>query len=429
MFSQIIYLINIISIFELINWFIYLFNYINILNPRFLYFKNKDTQKIIKRIDKLSNVEIEYLIKGSIVYDKINHNYINSEDIDITKLTIKEMTNIIGYTLFGIDIENITSSSKFILIQNLIKKIENILDIKFSVLEEDKYLYRKWGRTHIQFNFRPLIMQIPIRIIINVIHYYMIFKLKFKYSSYDKNKVAFLYNISDPDKKTLLFIHGFGFAYIPYIEILLELYKHYNIIIIILPNISSYTYYDELYQKYFPSMNDLNDNIYSFLEKNNVKDLLLLSHSFGTYVTQILRKDSRSTIFSKIIMVDPIIFWSGCFKMILYADNPVYRKYPLYSNIFDNMINFLIYQCIYIKYVCHRVMFGPDFWLYSGKELENTNVKLIFHKYDYVLNAELLYNKVKDNVKCYYFENEDATHGTILTDISYFNELKDIIDS
>jgi hypothetical protein len=168
MFSQIIYLINVLSIFELINWFIYLFNYINILNPRFLYFKNKDTQKIIKRIDKLSNIEIEYLIKGSIVYDKINHKYVNSEDIDITKLTIKEMTNIIGFTLFGIDIENITSSSKFILIQNLIKKIENILEIKFSVLEEDKYLYRKWGRNHIQFNFRPLIMQIPIRIAINV---------------------------------------------------------------------------------------------------------------------------------------------------------------------------------------------------------------------------------------------------------------------
>lgn len=429
MFSQIIYLINILSIFELINWFIYLFNYINILNPRFLYFKNKDTHKIIKRIDKLSNIEIEYLIKGSIVYDKINHKYVNSEDIDITKLTIKEITNVIGFTLFGIDIENITSSSKFILIQNLIKKIENILEIKFSVLEEDKYLYRRWGSNHIQFNFRPLIMQIPIRIAINVIHYYMIFKLKFKYNSYDKNKVAFLYNINDPNKKTILFIHGFGFAYIPYIKILLELHKHYNIIIIILPNISSYTYYDELYQKYFPSINDLNDNIYSFLEKNNVKDLLLLSHSFGTYITQILRKDPRSSVFSKIIMVDPIIFWSGCFKMILYAENPVYRKYPLYCNIFDNMINFLIYQCIYIKYVCHRVMYGPDFWIYSGTELEDTNIKLIFHKNDYVLNAELLYNKVKDNVKCYLFENEDATHGTILTDISYFDKLKDIIDS
>jgi hypothetical protein len=128
-------------------------------------------------------------------------------------------------------------------------------------------------------------------------------------------------------------------------------------------------------------------------------------------------------------MVDPVIFWSGCFKMILYAENPVYRKYPLYCNIFDNMINFLIYQCIYIKYVCHRVMYGPDFWIYSGKELEDTNIKLIFHKNDYVLNAELLYNKVKDNVKCYLFENEDATHGTILTDISYFDKLKDIIDS
>ncbi len=47
---------------ELVNWIVYLVIYINILTPRYLYLKNKDTEKIIKRIDKLSKNELEFVI-------------------------------------------------------------------------------------------------------------------------------------------------------------------------------------------------------------------------------------------------------------------------------------------------------------------------------------------------------------------------------
>ncbi len=64
MFDQITLVIKYLMIIELINWFIYFFIYINIITPRFIYYKNKDRENIINRIEKLTKDEIEYVLKG-----------------------------------------------------------------------------------------------------------------------------------------------------------------------------------------------------------------------------------------------------------------------------------------------------------------------------------------------------------------------------
>lgn len=429
MLEELIYFLKYWSILELINWFIYLYIYINLISPKFMYYKNKDTEKIIQRINKLSKTELEYILKGSIAYDKINHLSIDTLNFNLEDLSKKEVINMIGFTLFGINIEKIYSSSKFKLIYNLLEKIEKKLNYNFKTNSNDRYLYKGWGLNYIKFNFRPLFIQVPLRIIINCIHYWFVYKLNFKYEINKNNKLSFLYKNNDSNKKTIFFIHGFGFGYIPYIQTLLELNKTYNLIIIILPNISSYTYYDDINYTYFPPLNDIKNSIYNFLEENNFNNIILLSHSFGTYITQILRTDSRSSIFNKIILVDPIIFWVGCFKMTLHVNNPLVRRYPYYQYIIDNAINFLIYQCIYLKYVCFRVMFGPDFWIYDASELLNTNVTIILEKGDYVIPAELLYNKIKNYVKCYYIDDDDALHGSIIIEKNYINKLIEIIEN
>ena len=43
----------------------------------------------------------------------------------------------------------------------------------------------------------------------------------------------------------------------------------------------------------------------------------------------------------------------------------------LTTYLIDNIISFMIYQCLYLKYVCFRVMFGPDFWVYDVDEISN----------------------------------------------------------
>jgi hypothetical protein len=416
-------------LFELINWFIYLIIYTNILTPRYLFLKNKDTEKIIKRMDKLSKTELEYLLKCCIIYNKDKHQDITDiEQIDITNITINEITNIIGYSVFGIDINEIKTHSKYNEIIGVVKKIEKILEIKFKTELKDKYLYRRWGSDFIEFNFRPLFLQILIRILVNFSHYYFTLKLKFKYHVCEKTKISYLYKLNDPNKKTLFFIHGFGLGYIPYYKIILELEKKYNLVLIVLPNISAYRFYDEIMYMYFPTLSNIKESIYSFLNSQNITECTLLSHSFGTYIARILEQDSRSIIFKDIIMVDPIIFWIGCFKMSIYVANPTIRKNSIIEYFIDNVTNFLIYKCIYHKYICFRVMFGPDFWIYNSSDLIGSKIIMLLEKGDYIIPAELIYNKIKDKIKCYYIDDDNAVHGTIMMDSKYIQRTLDILE-
>ena len=422
-------------ILEFINWITYLLMYINIISPKFLKYKENDTMKIVERIDKLNKSEIEHIIGGCVIYDKITHSNIDYNNFDISKMSKIEIINLIGYSLFALEIKDIYTSSKLNIIINLIKKIENKLGYEFLKDDLDRYLYRIWGSNFIKFSFRPLIFQIPLKIFINVIHILFTHYLGYKWEQY--NQIGFLSKPINPNKKNLIFIHGLGFGYTPYYQLLMELDKKYNLIIVVLPNISGYSMYDKFsdlgsYFDYFPKIHQLSDTFYSFLEFKKIDNTMILAHSFGTYITQILRKDkdrkNRNVVFDKMILVDPIIFWIGCFKMSLHVENPFIKKYPLYLFIIENYIAFMIYQCLYLKYVCFRVMFGPDFWIYDINELADKNITIILEKGDYIIPAELLYNKINGNIKCHYFDSENMYHGSILREKKYASELIKIID-
>ncbi len=417
------------SIMELINWMIYLYMYMKIINPIFLCLNKQDINKIINRIDKLNKNEIEHVIKGSIMYDKQTHAIINPDDLNIKKLSKKEIINLLGYSLFGIEQDEIYQSNEIEKIYRLMLKIESILKYEFSSSNINRYLYRSWGRDFIKFNFRPLLFQIPIRLIINFIHYYMIFIMKFKYKVNKKSKIGYLYKDRDLNKKDLIFIHGFGFGYIPYIRRLSTLNKQFNLVIMILPNISSYTYYDDIHYGYFPSHNLIKDSFYEFMNFIQVTNINILSHSFGTYITQIIRNDTRNNIIDKIILVDPIIFWIGCFKMSLYIDKIPQRGTSTSTILwmFEILINYLIYRCLYLRYICYRVMFGPDFLIYDSAELEDKNIMIVLEYNDKVIPSDILYEKIKNKRISYYYLN-NAEHGSVFLSSNFDDTFKNIIN-
>jgi len=426
--QNILFFFKIWLFIELINWIRYLVIYIKIISPKFMKYKEIDTIKIIERIDKLTKEELEHVIGGCVIYDKLNHTDVDPTKLDISLLSKIEIINLIGYSLFAIEVQDIYTSSKFELILKLINKIEEKLGYVFAMNDTDRYLYRKWGSNFIKFSFRPVIIQIPIVIIVNAIHILFTVYLGFKWEQ--NNKIGFLHRENkDPNKKNLIFIHGLGVGYIPYFQTMIELDKKYNLIILVLPNISSYNYYDDINYIYFPPLSQISNTFYNFLESKNIKDPIILAHSFGTYITQIIRKDTRNINLSKVILVDPIIFWIGCFKMSLHVENPFIKKYPIYVYLIDNLLAFMIYQCLYLKYVCFRVMFGPDFWIYDANELNGTNISIVLEKGDYIIPAELIYEKIKNNVKCYYFDSDDMAHGSILMELKYINKLIEIIDN
>jgi hypothetical protein len=413
-------------IMELINWMIYLFMYMKIIDPVLLCLNKQDINKIINRIDKLNKSEIEHIIKGSIIYDKQTHENINPTEFDIKNLSKKEIINLLGYSLFGISQDEIYQSPEIDKIYRLMIKIESILKYEFSSSNTNRYLYRTWGRDFINFNFRPLIFQIPIRLMMNFFHYYMIFIMKFKYKVSPKSKIGYLYKNRDLNKKDLIFIHGFGLGYIPYIRRLLKLDKQFNLVIMILPNISSYTYYDDIHCGYFPPHHLIKDSFYEFMDFIKVKNINILSHSFGTYITQIIRNDTRNNIINKIILVDPIIFWIGCFKMSLYIDKIAQKGTSVISWILEILTNYLIYKCLYLRYICYRVMFGPDFLIYDSTELEGKNIMLVLEYNDQVIPSDILYEKIKNKRISYYYLN-DADHGSVLLSSKFDNIFENII--
>ena len=69
--------------FEFINWLIHFFNYIQIIYPTDFFNKKDVIKKIIKRIHYLSKEEIEYIIKYSILYNKMKHTQIVIDNFDI----------------------------------------------------------------------------------------------------------------------------------------------------------------------------------------------------------------------------------------------------------------------------------------------------------------------------------------------------------
>jgi hypothetical protein len=412
---------------ESINWIIYLVMYMKIINPNSLYYNKDDINKVIKKIDKLNKYEIEHIIKGSIIYDKYNHKKIDPSNFDIKDLSKKEVFYLIGYALFGIEKKKIFASNKLDKIFNLLKKIEKILNFEFKSKDTNRFLFKAWGREFITFHFRPLIFQLPIRVIINLFHYYMIYKLKFKYRICQKSKIGYLYKERNFNKKDLIFIHGFGLGYVPYIRRLKKLNEEFNLIIMILPNISSYTYYDDINCGFFPSHTLIKDSFYDFMNELSIKSINILSHSFGTYITQILRKDKRKDIIDKIILVDPIIFWIGCFKMSLYIDKIAQKGNSFLYWLIEILTNYLIFKCLYLRYICYRVMFGPDFLIYNSSEIENKNILLVLEYEDKVIPADILYNKIKDyNISYYYIKN--AEHGSVLLSSQFDNVFNKIIE-
>jgi pimeloyl-ACP methyl ester carboxylesterase len=396
---------------------------------KYFMFSENNIKNVFNKIKTLQKNEIEHMIINSICYNKLTFANILPKDININNISRTEIINLIKYSLFGLEINQITNDNNYKMINDICNIIETKLDLTFDDNSNDRYIYRKWGSNYINFNFRPLFLQIILKSIINIINYYLRFKIGFNYKNCSKTNISFLYKIDDPSKQTIFFIHGLGFCYIPYMLTLLQLEKKFNLIIIILPSISTYRY-KHFKSFIFPELTDINDCIYDFLKNKKIEDCILLSHSFGTYITQILRKDPRISIFKKIIMIDPIIFWIGCFKMSVHVDNPLVRNGTFFRYMIDKFINYLIYQCIYLKYVCYRIMYGPDFWIIDINELSNTNITLILEKGDYVIPAEILYKNIKNvpNIKYHYIDDEEAVHGSIIIESKYVNQLIDIIN-
>jgi hypothetical protein len=416
----------------------------------------------MNEINNCKKDDIVNIIKASITYEKSNMVKKNYDGLEIENLSLREINNIIKINILCGKYENKV---------NIIREIiENKLDIKFDGTDKmladtsgapsastgysfvdtsgapsastgysfvdqslslksvkdknlNRYIIDDWYSNYFYFSFFPLFLSLIQKIILNSIHYYMMYYLKFNYKICENNSLGILYNNNNKNKKTILFIHGFGFGYFPYINSLLRLHKDYNLIIIILPNISSFLYSKD----YLFDNNKIKNSILNFIKKNKYKKIITLSHSFGTIISNILIKDKKFNMINKNILIDPVYFFTSYYKIKKHAEFPCYNKNNFILYLIDNFINYLIYDSIYLKHICYRYLCGPKDWDFYDNKNYNKSV-FIFHKYDYVIDAESIYNKLKDNSESYLIETDYATHGTVLFNKDMHSQLIEIIE-
>jgi pimeloyl-ACP methyl ester carboxylesterase len=389
---------------EIVNIIFLYYIYIKNNKPKTLNHTKQEVQQIIKEISKLNKDEIEFIFKGCIISHK---NKKSIDDLNINDLDYIEIKNIC-YSLIGDNhIKNIN---------RIVNLIENKIKHKFTHNNKNRFTYAKWYNNEIGLNYKPFLFKIPIVLYYHINHFFM--KNYFNYHISYKTNIHFLYNISK-NKKTILFIHGFGFSYIPYINYLLELDKTYNIVILIIPIISNNTMYN--FNCNFPSDKNLQNTVYEFLLLNEIYKCNIIAHSFGTYISNILLNDDRNYIINKVILFDPIIFSFSYIKSISVIEN-----YKQHTNFFDFLIDYYIFKCFYVKYISYRHIENNNI-IYDFKTIKN-NILIILEENDNVIPIKLIKKElIKYNKN--FIEIPNTYHGQIFFDGKYKNLFFEIVNN
>jgi len=418
---MLLYILQFWLFLELINFCIFIYIYTFKIKPKEHIVKHNAVKNIIDNIKKSTKDELISLINTAIWYNLYDNNI---KDInDLTRYEVILMLyNYIHATNYNPykPLEEYSKKEKedHDYIINLVDIIEKKCNIQFKTNHKNiRYLFFEWGKNFIEFKVRPFFIIFLIRLVTNIIHFIMIKYYKCKYYKCNITGIGYLYSENNNYKKDLLFIHGFGIGYIPYIFKILYLMKRFNVTIMILPEISYYNWYDD-YMIYFPNIKNLQTSFYNYLEFRNIDKINVIAHSFGTYIYKILNDINR---FDKVILVDPIIFWIGSIQLLHHIENP-----DSYSTI-ESFINYFVYNCIHIKYICYRYMWGHDFWIYDTKEIETKNILIVLEENDHVIASNKIYNFIKDKNINYYLL-KDARHTTVFLDNKYNKIFEEIID-
>ena len=395
-------------IIEILSFLYYFYEYVkNILPNKNNNFTIEEQRNVISNISGLNKDELLYVLRECIGYDKTTHDDYNRDKFNINDLSKKEIIKIIKYSILNSDDD--------IYVNDMLEYIENKCDVKFKNNKKDRYICSRWGMNFINFHYRFLIFNILIKIVVNVFHYYMLFLKKYEFYKCNKSNISYLYK-NNNKKENVLFIHGFGIGYIPYIKKINYICEQYNIIILIIPNISGY------YYGMMPNKEIISNSVNNFMNLKNIKEYNILAHSFGTYISQLICQYDIENKIKKIIYIDPIIFWLSFYKMCdfniktKYLENKTYNTY-----LFDILIFYIVNSDIYINNICFREMKAFDFLITEPSK----NSLYVIGKKDYLIEARVLYNKYKDFKNIIFLENTE--HGDVFLSSQYNNFLKEIL--
>jgi len=266
----------------------------------------------------------------------------------------------------------------------------------------------KFGLTPMNYSYRPLIIDFIFITLKNIIFYIL---ECFNFHQYEYNGITYLYYNNNHKTTTVLF-HGFGFGFVPYLRYIFKLKKHTNLIIPVLPNISNMVWYNSYSLitkgKLFPSYQTFRKFLLHLSKHHQINKFNTIAHSFGTIILGIILNCPKvDKIINKRVLLEPACFIDRNYKAYNYMENPSETR-----SLFSKIVNYLIYNDIYVNYVIRRYLFGPEYWLYCD-DIKKDRTLIIVSDCDKLIPSNYIYKKYSEKgVKCVL--NQCSNHADML---------------
>lgn len=375
-------------------------------------------------LNELTSDELKMWIRNVFSYNKpAEKNYyypIELEDIPHKKMIKWASYNLYFKSLWQLSEDQLNHS------EHVLSKIEEKLNVKFSTKDDPTIYFLKFGNNKIESSYRPLVLCYTLYWLKDIcyfslrLHGFDFHKIK------NSNIVYFQYNNSE-NRETIIFIHGFGFGIEPYLYYILRLRRKFNLIVLILPNISNMEYCTYMkninYDKIFPEYCTWRKHIKNIMIKNNISKINFIAHSFGTVILGLLLKDEwilNKT--NKKVLMEPVCFVDKSYKIYRYINEPKEGNYNTISKIFNEFV----YKDLYLRYVTQRFLYGPEFWIRDYNKLTENSLIVLSEK-DQVVPTDEIYEKMKKyNVECIYIKG--AYHADMFMTNEY-DKTFDYIDN
>lgn len=287
--------------------------------------------------------------------------------------------------------------------------------------------FLKFGSTQIETSYKPVVVYCAMSTVKNLAYMYLRYLGFTKHTMKKTGMIYFYYKNPKNLSKTSIFIHGLGFGITPYINFVKTLMTYTDVIIPILPNISNMEFHSILDgwkdTNMFPNYEDLRCDFEQVLIQNDLYNVSLMGHSFGTIIMSILlrNKNFKQRIGIK-IFVDPVCFMDDCYKIFNYIKQPDGRDGDLATSIFNS----LIYDDVYVRYTTQRYLYGPEYWLIDYDVLLNNSI-VILSGDDKIVPSPKLHKKLENyGIACIYVNT--AEHADIFSLEKYSTVINTIIE-
>ena len=415
-------LLSIWALIEIFNYIYYYFVYIFVSRKKYYYKKNNDESTWVQEylIDKIPSEELDDMLRKTFSYKGTVNKNISLNDLGYDNVLKWCAYMLYAKSMWQLSSDQLDQSNKSV------KVIENRLNIKFRPNKNKNVYMLRFGNNDIRTKWKPAIYYGAMSIVKYGV-YSMLRMEGFKNFRSKKSGVLYFYRVDPSIKSHTLFIHGFGFGIMPYKNFINALSKKRNIIFPILPNISNmeyHSYFDPLtYNTLFPEYDIWRSDFDMLVNKFKIKELNIVAHSFGTIISSLaIKHDKINHIINKVVLIEPVCFIEGSYKIYRYINEPYDGKSIIVSKIMD----YMLYQDIYTRYVTQRFMYGPEFWIKNVNKLKEFNHYVIVTGCDQIVPSNKL-KKIfkKENINYSYIK--DTHHADLFLSNKHTNNLNKIL--